>query len=138
MDIRLAAPDDFPALSKLDTFASKHLDRQKEIRSWIERGACWVVEVGNDLAGYGIMTNDLFGHPFVELIMVAPHYRRSGIGLAMIGYFQDLCGGKMFTSTNLSNRSMQSLLLKAGFRSSGYIDNLDEGDPELVFFYAGS
>lgn len=42
---------------------------------------------------------------------------------------------KLFTSTNRSNLPMRALLLKAGFIESGYIENLDENDPELVFFY---
>jgi hypothetical protein len=35
---------------------------------------------------------------------------------------------KLFTSTN------ESLLREQGFEASGVIHNLDEGDPELVFF----
>ncbi len=41
---------------------------------------------------------------------------------------------KLFTSTNQSNRPMQKLLEKLGYQPSGYIENLDEGDPELVYF----
>ena len=41
---------------------------------------------------------------------------------------------KLFTSTNQSNLSMQSLLAKLGYESSGLIHNLDEGDPEIVYF----
>lgn len=29
---------------------------------------------------------------------------------------------------------MQQVLKKLGFVESGYIENLDEGDPELVYF----
>jgi hypothetical protein len=29
---------------------------------------------------------------------------------------------------------MQSLLLKNGYTQSGIIENLDEGDPELIYF----
>jgi hypothetical protein len=29
---------------------------------------------------------------------------------------------------------MQKLLKTAGFRTSGFIDNLDENDPEIVFY----
>jgi len=41
---------------------------------------------------------------------------------------------KLFTSTNLSNLPMQSLLAQLNFKLSGVIENLDEGDPELVYF----
>ena len=40
---------------------------------------------------------------------------------------------KLFTSINLSNLGMQSLLAKSGYELSGVIHNLDEGDPELVY-----
>ena len=134
MDIRLATSDDLPALCRLDTYAAQHPERQDEIRSRIDQDACRVIDVGNELAAYGIMTNHFFGQSFIELLMVGVRFRRSGIGLALVANFQDSCRGrKLFTSTNLSNHPMQSLLLKAGFRSSGYIDNLDAGDPELAF-----
>jgi hypothetical protein len=38
-----------------------------------------------------------------------------------------------FTSTNLSNIPMQSLLAKMGYLLSGVIHHLDEDDPELVY-----
>lgn len=139
MDIRLATAADLPALCRLDTYAAEHPERQKEIRAWIHQGACRVGDIGGELAAYGIMTNHFFGQAFIELLMVGARFRRSGLGLALVASFQESCRGrKLFTSTNVSNHPMQSLLLKAGFRPSGYIDNLDEGDPELVFFYPAS
>lgn len=60
---------------------------------------------------------------------------RRGLGAALTAHFQTMCAGsKLFTSTNMSNRVMQDLLIRAGFRPSGYIDNLDENDPEIVFY----
>jgi hypothetical protein len=40
---------------------------------------------------------------------------------------------KLFTSTNLSNQPMQSLLANMGYRLCGVVEELDDGDPELVF-----
>nr|ELR5264180.1 GNAT family N-acetyltransferase [Providencia rettgeri] len=42
---------------------------------------------------------------------------------------------KIFTSTNQSNLATQKLLEKTGFVPSGYIDNLDDNDPELIYYY---
>ena len=42
-------------------------------------------------------------------------------------------GEKLWTSTNQSNAPMCALLSRLGFILSGQIDNLDDGDPELVF-----
>ncbi|MEO0538637.1 MAG: GNAT family N-acetyltransferase, partial [Cyanobacteria bacterium P01_A01_bin.123] len=39
-----------------------------------------------------------------------------------------------FTSTNESNLLMQALMAKLRYIPSGIINNLDEGDPELVYF----
>ena len=41
---------------------------------------------------------------------------------------------KLFTSTNQSNIPMQRLLATLEFARSGFIENLDEGDPEVVYF----
>ncbi len=44
-------------------------------------------------------------------------------------------GEKLWTSTNESNVAMRNLLVRLGFIPSGQIDNLDEGDLELVFVH---
>ena len=50
-------------------------------------------------------------------------------------HMESLCRTpKLFTSTNLSNLRMQSLLAKLDYELSGVIHNLDEGDPEIVYF----
>ena len=41
---------------------------------------------------------------------------------------------KLFTSTNASNTPMQALCERLGFVRSGYVANLDEGDPEIIYF----
>jgi RimJ/RimL family protein N-acetyltransferase len=41
---------------------------------------------------------------------------------------------KLFTSTNASNVRMQAVYESLGFVRSGVIENLDENDPEIVYF----
>ncbi|MCL7701252.1 hypothetical protein M8361_27965, partial [Klebsiella pneumoniae] len=54
---------------------------------------------------------------------------------AIIRHFQSaITDSKLFGSANMSNRQMQELFVRLGFRPSGYIDNLDEGDPEIIFY----
>ncbi|WP_224703899.1 GNAT family N-acetyltransferase [Devosia aquimaris] len=135
MDIRLATALDLPALVRLDSYAAAHVERQAEIAGWIDQGVCHVGDVGGKPVAYGVLTNHFFGQAFITLIVVGAGHRRSGLGLRLVRHFQDICrGSKLFTSTNRSNHSMQRLLLKAGFKPSGQIDNLDDDDPELVFF----
>jgi RimJ/RimL family protein N-acetyltransferase len=44
------------------------------------------------------------------------------------------CDDGLFTSTNQSNIAMQRLCESCGFERSGIVENLDEGDPELIYF----
>ncbi|KKB83829.1 hypothetical protein VW29_13570 [Devosia limi DSM 17137] len=136
MRFRHANPDDFVALCLLDTFAAEHPKRREAIAIWINEGACIIAEVNGEATGYAVLTKHFFGAFFIEMLMVGNRFRGRGFGLALLRHLQAQCAGsKLFSSTNMSNRTMQNLLLKAGFKPSGYIDNLDVNDPELVFFY---
>ena len=42
--------------------------------------------------------------------------------------------GKLFTSTNRSNTPMRKLCDRLGFQPSGVVENLDNHDPELVYY----
>jgi GNAT superfamily N-acetyltransferase len=69
------------------------------------------------------------------MLYVHSDYRRHGTGVALLQHMESLCGTpKLFASTNLSNLPMQSLLAKLGYVLSRVIHNLDEGDPEVVYF----
>ncbi|OCP01797.1 MULTISPECIES: GNAT family N-acetyltransferase [unclassified Ensifer] len=137
MRIRLAASNDHAALSAIDTVAATDPKRSEEIAGWIEAGCCHLAEVDGAVAAYGVLTHHFFGHAFIEMLMVSASHRRRGLGAALIEHFQSLSSGsKLFSSTNMSNRPMQELLIQTGFKPSGYIDNLDENDPEIVFFSA--
>ena len=71
----------------------------------------------------------------IAMLYVHSDHRRRGVATAPIRHMESKCRTpKLFTSTNESNLSMQSLLGKLGYESSGVIHNLDEGDPELIYF----
>jgi ribosomal protein S18 acetylase RimI-like enzyme len=97
-------------------------------------GLSWMAEVGGAPAGYAIVSRRFYSRPFIELLAVAPDFRRAGVGGALL----EACaaafrGETLFTSTNQSNGAMQALLAKTGFEPSGTIENLDPDDPELVY-----
>lgn len=135
MCIRQAGIEDHEAICAIDSVAATSVKRRNQIRNWLETAHCCVVEVNGRVAGYGVLTQYFHGHPFIELIMVDPQFRRQGLGAAIIRHFRStLTQPKLFSSTNLSNKPMQDLFAKLGFRASGYIENLDEGDPEIIFY----
>ena len=71
---------------------------------------------------------------FVPMLYVAEEARRHGVGGALMRAVAARCKTtKLFTSTNQSNEPMQELLATLGYVPSGLIENLDPGDPELVY-----
>ncbi len=120
---------------KLDTSVCSQ-NREHIIRNSIENGQCYVLETGNRIAAYGIMDYNFYERGFISLIIVGMEHRRRGFGKQLVNTFIDQCKtDKLFTSTNKSNLPMQRLLETCGFTRCGMIDELDEGDPEIVFCY---
>jgi len=133
--IRPALSIDIDALSAIDRQAQTDRRRREFITRSVAHGVCSVlVSADAQAAGYGVLDYAFFENGFVSMIYVDPSHRRQGAGLLMLRHLEGLCQTpKLFTSTNLSNRPMQALLAKAGFRLSGVIHDLDEDDPELVY-----
>jgi GNAT superfamily N-acetyltransferase len=137
VNIRLAVSSDIASLIELDSIAQRDCNRAAFIEHAVIAGQCWIAtRAGDDSStvGYGVLNQTFFEQNFVRLIVVGEGARRTGIGMTILHRLASLCrGSKLFTSTNASNIPMRALLLKCGFVQSGYIDNLDEGDPELIF-----
>ena len=135
MLIREGTPEDVDALVALDHVARCDSIRADCMAHAVRAGHSFVAEWDGTLVGYGILTYSFYGNGMIELLYVGEGYRRLGVGRALIGYAESRCNTpKLFTSTNLTNKPMQLLLEGLGYRLSGYIDNLDPGDPELVYF----
>lgn len=134
IQIRASRAGDLERLIEMDRAAQQEADRAALIRAAAGGSRCWVAEVDGGVAGFLITTDHFFGQEFIELVYVAVEHRRIGVGNALIAFAEASCPReKLFTSTNRSNRSMQLLLERRGWLLSGNIDNLDEGDPELVY-----
>ncbi len=133
--VRPAERADLQALIAIDPIMMSDTERRHSVARWMAAGQCFVAVVDDKVAGYVALTKGFFHQHFVELLIVAEGSRRGGIGVALtehcIGAIPE--GGKLWTSTNSSNLPMQGLLLKLGFVRSGVVENLDEGDPELIF-----
>jgi ribosomal protein S18 acetylase RimI-like enzyme len=133
---RRAVAGDFPAILGLDHLAaSGDRERAEFLRHSVDRGECRVFVTG-EVAGFVIvLPAHFFGRDFVELLMVDPARRRSGIGRILLREALASAGtARVFTSTNASNRPMRALLVAEDWSLSGGLGGLDEGDPELVFY----
>jgi len=134
VSIRPAAESDIEALCSLDHVARQESGRREFIRREVASGNCFVAVACETVLGYGVLNYTFYDNGRVEMLYVHSEHRRRGAGAALLRHLESLCRTpKLFTSTNLSNLPMQSLLAKAGYALSGVIYNLDEGDPELVY-----
>ena len=68
--------------------------------------------------------------------MVDKEYRRQGIGRTLLRDALNRLSEneELWTSTNESNTAMRLLLESEGLKETGWVDNLDPGDPELIYF----
>jgi N-acetylglutamate synthase-like GNAT family acetyltransferase len=135
VSIRQAAENDIEVLCTVDLIAQRESERRELIRCAVNLGECFVAVADEKVIGYAVLNYTFYHSGFIEMVYVHSDYRRSGAGAALVRHLESLCQtSKLFTSTNLSNLPMQSLLAKLGYVLSGIIHNLDEDDPEIVYF----
>jgi len=113
--------------------------RREYIAKAIADKRCLVAKAGNSIAGYLIYNTSFFGHSFISLLIVKSSERRKGYATALLNHFlANSPTEKVFSSTNLSNKPMQEVFKVNGWVPSGFIENLDDGDPELIYFKPAS
>jgi ribosomal protein S18 acetylase RimI-like enzyme len=116
VDVRSAVGD--------EGWVGDHRVREGTLAAFIDGSLCGVAE----------FHTLFYGHAFIALLLVDERFRRRGVASALISACANAAPtNKLFVSTNTSNLAAQALFLHLGFRPSGSIDNLDEGDPELVY-----
>jgi N-acetylglutamate synthase-like GNAT family acetyltransferase len=135
ISIRSAVESDIESLYSLDLIAREDEERRDFIRREVASGNCFVAVNDGEVIGYGVLNYSFYRNGCIDMLCVHSKHRRRGAGAALLRYMESLCRTvKLFTSTNQSNLQMQSLLAKSGYELTGVIHNLDEGDPELVYF----
>ena len=133
--IRPAVENDIGALCSLDLIAQRENERRQFIRRVVTSGECYIAVADEKVIGYGVLNYTFYYVGFIEMLYIHSDHRRSGVGAALLQHLESLCQTRnLFTSTNLSNLPMQSLLVKLNYVLSGVIHNLDEDDPEIVYF----
>ena len=135
ISIRPAVENDIEVLCTLDHIARRKDERREFIRREVAAGNCFVAVMNEIVIGYGVLNYNFYDNGCIDMLYIDSDHRRCGAGAALLKHMESRCRtSKLFTSTNLSNLPMQSLLAKLGYVESGVIHNLDEGDPEIVYF----
>jgi GNAT superfamily N-acetyltransferase len=133
-ELRPAHVDDLSAIMAIDPLGPGRL---KEIGALVREQASLVaVERGQIVGFIARKPGHFYNRDFIDLLFVAPHWRRHGLGRALIrAALQNASTSRVFTSTNESNIPMRELLRSEGWTPSGVLTGLDEGDPEHLFFH---
>jgi ribosomal protein S18 acetylase RimI-like enzyme len=135
IQVERATEDDYTDICAVDFAAMGNDERHEYLAREVMARHVYTAREEGEALGYCIVTNLFFGNPFVELLIVHPQHRRRGVGQTLMRHVEKTCPSpKLFTSTNQSNLPMQKLCEKLGYVRSGYIENLDEGDPEIIYF----
>jgi GNAT superfamily N-acetyltransferase len=124
-----------------DTAAVLALDKSADAAAraeWLSAAVraedCLVARSTDGVLGFAVAERSFFSRPFLDLLIVAERARRRGIGTALVLASEARWRPeRLFTSTNASNLPMQGLLATLGYDRSGVVQNLDPGDPELIY-----
>ena len=123
-------------LTAIDPFAPDFLKpayKRGRFLQALRDGAVVVAVDGSTVAGF-MWCNEFFGHTFVNVLAVAPDQRRRGHAGTLLAYAEEhAMTDRVFTSTNASNATMHTVLKRYGWKRCGEIDDLDPGDPEIVY-----
>lgn len=133
--VRQAVAADIAEITTLDEVAAREEQRRAYIQKIVSAGECWL-SVGEDgrIAGYGALDYSFFDQGFIHILYIRRDKRRTGAGRCLLRHLESLCATpRIFTSTNLSNQAMQNLLALMKYQRSGMVQNLDDGDPELIY-----
>jgi ribosomal protein S18 acetylase RimI-like enzyme len=132
--VRRGRAEDAAGLKALDTIVPVDPRRADAIDDWLEQDIVFVAEVAGKVVGYGVFNYGFFRQGSVDMLMVHPDHRGRRIGERLLQALEEVCDTpKLFVTTNVSNHRMQRLLSRLGFVACGFIDELDRGDPELVY-----
>ena len=132
--VRKAHTGDIGGIVATDHVAGVDVERLQFIRESLESASVYVATIEEEIVGYCVFDHSFFSRGFISLLIVHPEHRRKGIGSELVRHVEHLCESeRLFTSTNQSNKPMQSLLRKMGYKRSGVVDDLDPGDPEVFF-----
>jgi len=135
MHIRSASVTDLEPILLLDPLVKRDPSRPDFIRRSLLTAHSFVAISKNRIVAYGVLDYSFFNQAYISMLYVEPSLRRRGIGSALMAAIEATCKEqKVFTSTNESNKAMQALLSQLNYKRSGIIENLDEGNPELIYF----
>ncbi|MBH0174058.1 GNAT family N-acetyltransferase [Fictibacillus sp. 23RED33] len=135
MEIQYAKKHHLQKIIELDKKIIGSDHRKEELEHAIKEERCLILYQEDEIAAFLIYHTHFFDCCFISLIMVDPAHQRKGLASSLLTHMSRISPtNKLFSSTNESNESMKKVFIKNNFKKSGFIDNLDEGDPEIIYY----
>ena len=135
LHVETARSKHLKAMVEINKAAAPKWHKLRHLNSAIREKRVLIAFVGRIPAGFLVWTKDFYSHYFIDLVVVHPKMRRHGVAVGMIRAMENFCtGNKLFSSTNRSNKAMQKVFTRTGFIKSGFISNLDKGNPEWIYY----
>lgn len=132
---RAAAYSDASAMLLVDDGGRLQRERTNFINQAITNRAAHVATIDGRVVAYGVLQQTFFNHSFLSLLVVHADHRRKGVGAWLLQHIEHVCKTpKLFTTIPASNFSAQAFLQKLGYATSGTIENLDDSEPQHIFF----
>ncbi|KIL43238.1 GNAT family N-acetyltransferase [Jeotgalibacillus campisalis] len=133
--VHIAKVEDLDRIAHIDKEVSGNTSRLSYFKTSIDLRNCIIAKCDKEIAGFLIYETNFFDCAFISLVVISPSYRRKGFASLLLDYMMSQSPTpKVFSSTNRSNLSMQKAFDSNGFIESGIVENLDEGDPEIIYF----
>jgi len=118
-NVTKASIDDLDSIVHIDIDVIGNDSRRNYIKHSIDEGRCVIVKEDNSISGFLTYDTNFFDCTFLSLIIVSPTKRRRGYASSLLSYM-------LSHSPKVFNAN--------GFIRSGIVENLDEGDPEIIFY----
>lgn len=135
IEIRLPRVDDAQPCSELAALVVGEERAGAFIRSHLERHHMVVAEAAGRVVGLLAYRTDWFQCTFVTLVVVDEDYRRKGIAREFFKAVEAISPTpRLFSSTEETNSVSIRMHTALGFSPSGHIDNLPQGNRELIFY----
>jgi ribosomal protein S18 acetylase RimI-like enzyme len=132
---RAAGYSDATAIIAMDDALRHKQARANFIHQSITSRSCHVAAVGPQVVGYAILQYTFFTHGYISMLTVHRDHRRRGVGAWLIQHLEQTCKtGRLFIAVDQSNFPAKAFLTKLGYTASGTIENLDEPEPQALFF----
>ncbi len=132
--IERASSGDFEHICALDETVHQGAPRRRFIGEACARGHVAVARVDDAIRGFVIFDESFFDQFFVRLLLVHPDFRRHGLATALMRAAELECQAPRCSPRPTSRTSRcSSCASRLGYVKSGYVENFDEGDPELIY-----